>query len=111
MRVSPPRPPAIWGGGGPDLAGWSGMLPSEGLAGAPSTLSSPVLPPAWHGTTRRGHWVTCPGSHRSSVAETGSNDCGSLNHFLFPISTEANLAPGPKERGLGETSALFLFWF
>lgn len=36
------------GWGGPDPAGWSRTLPSDGLARAPDTLSSPVLPLARH---------------------------------------------------------------
>lgn len=109
-RVSPPSVPAIWGGG-PRSRGRSSTLPSNCLAGAPSTLDSPMLPPAWHGTTQRGHWVTCPGSHGRSVAEIGSINSRSLNPPSSATPAKASLAPGPKERGLEETGPLFLLWF
>lgn len=70
----------------------------------------PRLSCAASGTAQQGHWVTCPESHGSSVAEMGSINCGSLNCPLFPTSTKADSVPGPKERGLGEMGPLFLFW-
>lgn len=96
--------------------GWGTPIWQGGAARCPQTvLLEPPAPLAlpcclWHGLAPQGHWVTCPGSHGSSVAETGSIDCGSLNPPLFPTSTEADSVPGPKERGLGEMRPLFLFW-
>lgn len=96
--------------------GWGTPIWQGGAARCPQTvLLEPPAPLAlpcclWHGSAPQGHWVTCPGSHGSSVAETGSIDFGSLNPPLFPTSTEADSVPGPKERGLGEMRPLFLFW-
>ena len=107
MWVSPPSAPAIWG--------WGTLMRQGGAACCSRPLlwrpRHPHLSRATASTARWGRWVTCPGSHRSSVAEVGSINCGSLNPPPFPTSAEADSVPGPEEKALGGTGPLFLFWF